>query len=470
MPLIVVAGVMLTAIFFVCFSDTPAAHAGQVPRAPGKASALEWTSARGAISVQNSAAPAPQTADKPDDRPIKGWRLLWTLLGVFAGGLALNLTPCVYPLIPVTVSYFGIQGDRSSMRASLHGACYILGLSLTNSILGLTAAWTGSLLGAVLQNPAVLMLIAAVLLGLAASLFGLWELRLPFRLTQMAAHPRPVGLLGSLSMGLTMGVVAAPCIGPFVLGLLTWVAGIGNPLLGFGVFFTLSLGLGLPLFVLALLAGKIQNLPRSGQWMVWVRDLMGWVLVSMALFYLRALLPKGVHAFLFAGALVAAGLHLGWKARFASNATAFKWIQAIVGALAGAGAMLIIGGWLLPGPGIAWQPYTGEMLSAARQSRRPLIIDFHADWCTECVALDQRTFHDPSVVALSRDKFVMLRIDLSRGGSPQQEALLRSWAVRGVPTVIFIGPDGAERRDLRLVEFTPPSGMLSRMEALHHAF
>ena len=468
MPLVVVAGVMLTAIFFARFYDTPSAHAGQIPGVAGRTSALLRISSLAPIDLQ-TAAPAPQTADRPEDRPIKGWRLLWTLLGVFAGGLALNLTPCVYPLIPVTVSYFGVQNDRSSMRAALHGACYILGLSLTNSILGLTAAWTGSLLGAALQNPAVLMVIAAVLIGLAASLFGLWELRLPFGLTQMAARPR-IGLLGSLSMGLTMGVVAAPCIGPFVLGLLTWVAGMGNPLLGFGVFFILSLGLGLPLFALALLAGKIQNLPRSGRWMVWVRDLMGWVLVAMALFYLRALLPKGVHAFLFAGALVVAGLHLGWKARFASNATAFKWPQAVVGSLAGAGAVLIIGGWLLQSPGIAWQPYTGELLSAARQSRRPVIIDFHADWCTECVALDQRTFHDPSVVALSRDKFVMLRIDLSRGGSPQQEALLRSWAVRGVPTVIFIGPDGAERRDLRLVEFTPPSGMLSRMEALHNAF
>jgi len=176
--------------------------------------------------------------------------MIWTLLGIFAGGMALNLTPCVYPLIPITVSYFGGRSGGGRGNLFAHGACYIGGLSLTNSILGVTAALTGSLMGALLQNPIVLVLIALVMMLFAASLFGFWELKLPAGLTQ-AASKSYTGYFGTLFMGITLGVVAAPCIGPFVLGLLTWVASMGSPWLGFLIFFTLSLGLGLPLFFLA---------------------------------------------------------------------------------------------------------------------------------------------------------------------------------------------------------------------------
>ena len=170
--------------------------------------------------------------------------MLWKLLGIFAGGLALNLTPCVYPMIPITVSFFGGRTDQDrpgQIKLVLHGLCYLMGLALTNSTLGVAAALTGGLMGAMRQNPIVLTLVAVVLVLFATSLFGLWELRLPGALTQMAGKSY-TGYFGSLFMGLTLGVVATPCIGPFVLGLLTWVAGMGNPCLGFLIFFILSLG------------------------------------------------------------------------------------------------------------------------------------------------------------------------------------------------------------------------------------
>ncbi|MBW2705430.1 MAG: cytochrome C biogenesis protein, partial [Deltaproteobacteria bacterium] len=109
------------------------------------------------------------------DRPLHGWAMIWTLLGIFAGGLALNLTPCVYPLIPITVSYFGGKTGSAGGRLYLHGACYIGGLAVTNSILGVTAALTGGLMGALLQDPVVLSAIAAILIFFATSLFGFWE-------------------------------------------------------------------------------------------------------------------------------------------------------------------------------------------------------------------------------------------------------------------------------------------------------
>ena len=225
-------------------------------------------------------APAGLVETAPDEqttRPLQGWAMIWTLLGIFAGGIALNLTPCVYPLIPITVSYFSGRSGKGKDRLYFHGICYIGGLAVTNSILGVTAALTGSLMGALLQNPVVLSAIAAILILLATSLFGFWELRLPYWLTRAASRSYS-GYFGSLFMGITLGLAAAPCIGPFVLGLLTWVAGMGSPWLGFLIFLTLSLGLGLPLFVLAMCAGKLDKLPRSGEWMIWVRKLMGWAL------------------------------------------------------------------------------------------------------------------------------------------------------------------------------------------------
>ena len=194
---------------------------------------------------------------------LAGWAMVWTMLGIFVGGMALNLTPCVYPIIPITVSYFGGKSGQGQGRLLVHGLLYLAGLAVTNSALGVVAALTGGLMGALLQNPLVLVAVAAILVFFATSLFGFWELRLPGSLTQ-AASKSYAGYFGSLFMGLTLGVVAAPCIGPFVLGLLTWVASMGSPWLGFLVFFTLSLGLGLPLFILAIFSGSLEKTAPVG--------------------------------------------------------------------------------------------------------------------------------------------------------------------------------------------------------------
>ncbi|MCP4667460.1 MAG: cytochrome C biogenesis protein, partial [Deltaproteobacteria bacterium] len=310
----------------------------------------EWH-AKG-LPVDSAPAGLLKMAPEPEQPgPLQGWAMIWTLLGIFAGGMALNLTPCVYPLIPITVSYFGGRSGKGRGRLMGHGACYIGGLSLTNSVLGVAAALTGGLMGALLQNPVVLGAVAAVLILFAASLFGFWELRLPDGLTQAASRTY-TGYFGSLFMGLTLGVVAAPCIGPFVLGLLTWVASMGNPFFGFLIFFTLSLGLGLPLFFLAIFSGQIERIPRSGEWMLWVRKLMGWVLVGMAAYFVRPVLPKTAGIFLLAAVALAAGLHLGWIDRTRSGLRAFAWLRATAGAIGLIMATLLIGSWVMRGPGV----------------------------------------------------------------------------------------------------------------------
>lgn len=394
--------------------------------------------------------------------PLYGWAMVWTLLGIFLGGIALNLTPCVYPLIPITVSYFGGRSGQGQGKLILHGFFYIGGLSLTNSILGVIAALTGGLMGAMLQNPIVLIIIAAILAFFATSLLGFWEMRLPEGLNRMASRSY-TGYFGTLFMGLTLGLVAAPCIGPFVLGLLTWVASMGSPWLGFLIFFTLSLGLGLPLFLLAIFSGKIEKLPRSGEWMLWVRKLMGWVLVGMAAHFIRPLLPEIWGIFLLAAVAFLAGLHLGWLDKTKAAFRSFNWLKTGAGLAGIVIATLLIGSWAFRGPGVAWQPYSDQVLEEARNLKKPVIIDFYATWCTPCRELEDITFHDSAVVNEAAGRFVMVKVDLTQSGNPVHERLIKQYEIKGVPTIVFLSDQGKERRDLRLVDYLPPDQFLKHM-------
>jgi thioredoxin:protein disulfide reductase len=424
----------------------------------------EWQ-ARG-LPVSSAPAGLAQTGeDSKAPGPLYGWAMIWTLLGIFAGGMALNLTPCVYPLIPITVSYFGGQaakGEKNQGKLIGHGLCYIIGLALTNSVLGVAASLTGGLMGSLLQNPVVLIAVSAVLVFFATSLFGLWEMRLPGGLTQVAAKSY-TGYFGSLFMGLTLGVVAAPCIGPFVLGLLTWVAGMGSPWLGFIIFFTLSLGLGLPLFLLAMFSGQLEKLPRSGGWMLWVRKLMGWVLVAMAAHFVRPVLPGHWGTVLLALVALSAGLHLGWIDKNQANFRVFPWLKGGVGVGCLVLSAFLVTSWALQGPGVTWRPYSEDVLKEAQRLNKPVIIDFYATWCTPCRELEEITFHDASVVGQAESGFVMVKVDVTKGGNPVHDRLLKQYEVRGVPTIVFLDNGGRENRGLRLVDFLPPEQFLARM-------
>jgi thiol:disulfide interchange protein DsbD len=384
-------------------------------------------------------------------------------LGFFLGGLALNLTPCIYPLIPITVSYFGGRSGRFRGQALFHATLYMVGLAFTNSMLGLWAALSGRIVGSALQHPLVLVFMAALFVFLGLSSFGLWEFRLPSSMTR-AVSKSYGGYFGSLFMGLTLGIVAAPCLGPFILGLLTYVGQKGDPFFGFLCFFILSLGLGLPLAVLALFSGAMDRLPLSGDWMLWVRKLMGWVLLGMAA-YMVTLLVRWPHAkaVLFSAVIAAAAIHLGWLDRTGAKIRSFFYAKKGFSLLLIIGACVYFWSAYQEPEKLSWVPYNEKSLTMAMGNNTPVILDFRADWCGPCRVMEREVFSDPKVMELSR-RFVLLCYDLTRT-HPDQKKILKKYDIKGVPTVIFLNREGVEQKRLRIESMISTSDFLERMKA-----
>ena len=364
--------------------------------------------------------------------------MLIGLLAVLLGGLALNLTPCVYPLIGVTIAYFGNQGGGPRKIAVL-AVIYVLGIALTFSLAGVAVALSGGLFGAALQNPLVLIAIAAMLLVLAASSFGMFSLQPPQWLMQRAGVARP-GYLGSLVMGLGMGVVAAPCIGPIVLGLLLMVERSESPVFGFVLFFTLAIGLGLPYIALALAAGHIRALPRSGEWLAWIEQLFGFVLVGLALYFLDPVV-RGWAMRIMPYYAAGAGIFLGFITPAGRQWRPFLVFRSVLGALS-LGALV----WMLtfsaakPAAQLAFDPYDVAVLNQARAAKKPVVIDFSADWCVPCREMVRTTFRDPAVIEAA-SHFVRLQADITDRNNRNTQLALQ-YAIRGVPTTVFIDKHG----------------------------
>ncbi len=386
---------------------------------------------------------------------------LWWFLALFLGGLALNLTPCVFPMIGITVSVFGARKKEAPIKVLAHAVAYVLGIALTYSVLGVVAALTGGLFGAALQNPWVNVVLGLLFVVLSLSMFGLYEMQPPAWLLQRLGGADATSLAGIFVSGLAVGVIAAPCVGPFVVAVLALIAQRGDAAFGFQTMFTLALGLGSPYLLLAMFSNLLQSMPRSGDWMLWVKKVFGVLLVAIGLYYVLIGLAPQWAPWIMPVALALGGIYLGFIDRHGSQKAGFRGFKMALGLVAL--ALAVVSVMTLRAEGIRFEPYSDAAMQAAFAQGRPVILEFSADWCVPCHELDRYTFTDRRVIDTSR-RYVVLKVDLTRYDSPESQAVRQRFGVTGVPEVLFFGGDGQELRAARVIGFMPAGPFLERMQ------
>ncbi|MBU8869478.1 MAG: thioredoxin family protein [Gemmatimonadales bacterium] len=443
------------------------------------------------------------------------------LLLVFGFGILMSLSPCIYPMIPITLA---VIGTRSQEKGALHGLTlsitYVLGMAMVYAIMGALSATVFSGINAFMQSPVVLVPIALLLVALSFSMFGAYELEAPrfLRDRLQSGGGNRGGVLGVFAMGMVAGLVASPCVGPFLAALLVWVATTGNWVLGFFSLFTFGIGMGLLLIGVGTFPALLGSMPQSGGWMETIRKSMGLLLVAMAFFFVRPglVLPEKVFLPLVGGSSVILAIFLG---AFDPMGPASSWWDRTRKSLGLivllAGTMILIGSFLslgllpldsYPGsttsdrtaqtqllndrsgipstPGqqkpvlpilpdkVQWQvihtgenvkEFLGEQLQLAKKEGKPVLLDFWGSWCKLCLVLDKKVWIEPQVVAEAQ-RFVTIKVDATKMDA-EMESIFEEYQVAGQPTIVFIDSRGEVLLG-RNSNFKPADQMLKLMQTI----
>jgi thiol:disulfide interchange protein DsbD len=389
--------------------------------------------------------------------------LFYALAAFFLVGLALNLTPCVYPVIPLTVSYFGGRSNRRRSSSFISAFFYLIGIALSFALLGVLSGLAGKQWGFLFQSPWFVAVVVTIILLMAASMFGAFEISVPTGLLTRFGGARE-GLAGALIMGLTVGVIIAPCAAGIIIGLVGLVAKLGLVAKGGVLFFAMGLGLGTPYLVLATFSGLLERLPQSGMWMLWVKKFFGFLLVGVALYFITPQVELIYDKLFFLLGLlgIVAGLLLGFIGH-EEQTRGFKWFRRVFGGLILLLSLHWLNGSINAKPSeLPWIHYSGQSIEELTQAGKPVFVDFYADWCAPCKQLDRETFSD-SRVKDQFASFTLLKVDCTKPDS-KTRLLMERFSVSGMPTLLFLTPAGEEILELREIGFIPPEKFLASLQ------
>ena len=420
--------------------------------------------------------------------------IFWALFFVFIAGFLTSLTPCIFPMIPITLSILGTQViGQSRSKSFVLSLCYVFGIGITYALLGVMAAKTGSLFGAMLANPIVISAIAIIFVLMGLSMYGVFEVQTPLWIqSQLSEKKIKKGFKGVFFAGLISGIVASPCVGPVLIGILTYVSQTQNTVLGFLLLFTFAMGLGVLFVLLGTFSQLINRLPKSGPWMDGVKFLFGTSMIAMALYYLNFILHFHYLSALFGILFILTGLY--WKFKLFTSFHSSSNIKNILIKILNKRKMTsyfcyVIGIVFLSfaffdqqinmafqqissekKPQIVeakdentttWKEFTDQLFKEGIAQKQPIIIDFTAQWCAVCKALDTNTFSNIDVQVEFKN-FLLLQID----ATTETEDVARwisEFEVLGLPTLLFYNKDGELQKNLTLTTFEGPKAFLQRM-------
>jgi|SRR5579872_184044 len=376
-------------------------------------------------------------------------------------GMVLSLTPCIYPMIPITVGILQAQASKSMARNFLLALSYTVGIATTFALLGLSAAYTGSLFGNIMTKPIVIIPMVGMLMYLAGAMMGFYEMYTP-RMPGAASATRGGSCINAFLFGAASGTVASPCLSPGLLLLLSIVTTLGNPLLGFLLLFAFGIGLSIPLLIIGTFSSSLNVLPRAGMWMVEIKKLFGLVMIGMCFYFLRPIMPHDYWLMLARAIMLALGLYY-FLAVTQTRGQAWRTAKIVVAGI------LFSCSINLPSlyntmyadknaaASVSWQTDYAAAMAYARQENKNLFIDITADYCSICKAIEKKFFFDASVIHETAS-LVAVKIDAA---DAKNADFLRNYAIKGTPTFLILDPHeqrelarlGPEVYDLSVQEF-----------------
>ncbi|MCU8504635.1 protein-disulfide reductase DsbD [Vibrio vulnificus] len=427
-------------------------------------------------STTNTSTPQPLTEqDQLASGLADNW---WTPLLFLALGVGLAFTPCVLPMYPILTSIVLGNGKLSQRRALGLSLVYVQGMALTYTLLGLVVASAGLQFQAAMQHPYVLIGLSILFVTLALSMFGVYTLQLPSGvqtwLNNLSNKQQGGSSAGVFAMGAISGLVCSPCTTAPLSGALLYVAQSGDLLTGGVALYALAMGMGIPLILVAVFGNKL--LPKAGGWMDRVKTLFGFVLLAAPIFLLERILPEMWSTALWSSLGIAA---FGWLYHVKNSLEFGGWKQSAVGIIAVLGlfasAQPALNYWFADS---TQQAQTSEVsfikirnveelqqqLALAKQAKRPVMLDFYADWCVACKEFEKYTFHDPAVAAQLK-QFVLLQADVTRNQAQDIE-LLQAQQVLGLPTIDFWDAQGNPVSNARLTGFMQAAPFLEHIQRI----